>query len=100
MNAWPIARSWEMASNLLTGFERRQKTGFFAGVTEIETQLLEGTVGPAATTELVAFLRLFRDLLSIAEILLNQDTAPLPTQRAFRTTAIPTASGRILSDRP
>jgi MoxR-like ATPase len=78
MNAWPTPRSWEMASNVLSGFARRQKSGFFAGATEIEAQLLEGTVGPAATTELVAFLRLFRDLPSIDEILLNPDTAPLP----------------------
>ncbi|HEY4050098.1 MAG TPA: hypothetical protein VGM27_24820 [Acidobacteriaceae bacterium] len=37
-------RFWEMASNLLTGFACRQKTGFFAGATEIEAQLLDGTV--------------------------------------------------------
>ena len=82
VNAWPTPRSWEMASNVLTGFARRQKSGFFTGATEIEAQLLEGTVGPAATTELVAFLRLFRDLPSIDEILLNPDSGAA-SQRAF-----------------
>jgi hypothetical protein len=59
VNAWPTPRSWEMASNVLTGFAPRQRSGFFAGATEIEAQLLEGTVGPAATTELVADLSLY-----------------------------------------
>jgi len=60
LNAWPTPRSWEMASNVLSGFAGRQQSGSFAGTTEIEAQLLEGTIGQAATTELVAFLRLFR----------------------------------------
>jgi MoxR-like ATPase len=97
VNAWPTPRSWEMASNVLRGFARRQKTGFFTGATEIEAQLLEGTVGPAATTELVAFLRLFRDLPSIDEILLNPGSAPLPGEPSAQI-AIATALGRVLSD--
>src|ERR1700758_3396456 len=79
------------------GSARRQKSGFFMGATEIEAQLLEGTVGPAATTELVAFLRLFRDLPSIDEILLNPDAAPLPGEPSAQI-AIATALGRVLSD--
>jgi hypothetical protein len=97
VNAWPTPRSWEMASNVIGGFARRQKTGFFTGATEIEAQLLEGTVGPAATTELVAFLRLFRDLPSIDEILLNPDSAPLPGEPSAQI-AIATALGKVLSD--
>lgn len=80
VNTWPTPRSWEMASNVLTGFARRQNSGFFAGTTEIEAQLLEGTIGETATTELVAFLRLFRQLPSIDEILLNPDAVPLPDE--------------------
>ncbi len=80
VNAWPTPRSWEMASNVLSGFAR-----------------LEGTVGPSATTELVAFLRLFRDLPSIDEILLNPDSAPLPGEPSAQI-AIATALGRVLSD--
>jgi hypothetical protein len=53
--------------------------------------------GPAATTELVAFLRLFRDLPSIDEILLNPDRAPLPTEPSAQI-AIATALGRMLTD--
>jgi hypothetical protein len=97
VNAWPTPRSWEMASNVLSGFARRQKSGFFAGTTEIEAQLLEGTIGQAATTELVAFLRLFRQLPSIDEILLNPDGAPLPDEPSARI-AIATALGRALTD--
>jgi hypothetical protein len=46
VNAWPTPRSWEMASNVIGGFARRQKTGFFTGATEIEAQLLEGLLDP------------------------------------------------------
>lgn len=97
LNAWPTPRSWEMASNVLSGFARRRQSGFFAGTTEIEAQLLEGTIGEAATTELVAFLRLFRQLPSIDEILLNPDSAPLPDEPSARI-AIATALGRALTD--
>ena len=97
VNAWPTPRSWEMASTVLSGFARRQQNGFFAGATEIEAQLLEGTIGQAATSELVAFLRLFRQLPSIDEILLNPDSAPLPEEPSARI-AIATALGRALTD--
>ena len=73
------------------------KSGFSAGTTEIEAQLLEGTIGQAATSELVAFLRLFRQLPSIDEILLNPDTAPLPEEPSARI-AIATALGRVMTD--
>ena len=72
-NAWPTPRSWEMASHVLCGIARRQKTQFLSGASEFEAQLLDGTVGPAAASELVAFIRLFRQLPSIDEILLNPD---------------------------
>jgi hypothetical protein len=86
-----------MASSVLTGFAARQGGGFFAGGTEIEAQLLEGTIGEAATIELVAFLRLFRQLPSVQEILLNPDTAPVPDEPSARI-AIATALGRVLND--
>ena len=96
-NAWPTPRSWEMASNVLKGFARRQQSGSSLGDSEIEAQLLEGTVGPAATVELVAFLRLFRQLPSIEEILLNPETAPLPNEPSAQI-AIATALGRAMTD--
>jgi MoxR-like ATPase len=55
-NAWPTPRSWEMASNVLRGIANRQKTTFLSGASEFEAQLLDGTVGPAAAAELIAFL--------------------------------------------
>jgi hypothetical protein len=47
--------------------------------------------------ELVAFLRLLRQLPSIPEILLNPDTAPVPDEPSARI-AIATALGRVLTD--
>jgi MoxR-like ATPase len=58
-NAWPTPRSWEMASHVLSGIARRQKTKLLSGTSEFEAQLLDGTVGPAAASEFVAFLCLF-----------------------------------------
>src|ERR1700730_6727646 len=96
-NAWPTPRSWEMASQVLCGIARRQKTQLLSGTCEFEAQLLDGTVGPAAASELVAFLRLFRQLPSIDEILLNPATAIVPTEPSAQI-AIATALGRVLSD--
>jgi hypothetical protein len=59
--------------------------------------LLDGTVGQAASAELLAFLRLFRQLPSIDEILLNPESAPLPTEPSAQI-AISTALGRVMSD--
>src|SRR5258708_38449740 len=43
-NAWPTPRSWEMASSVLSGFAARQNGGFLSGTSEIEAQLLGGTI--------------------------------------------------------
>jgi hypothetical protein len=58
-NAWPTPRSWEMASHVLSGIARRQKTKLLSGTSEFEAQPLDGTVGQAAASEFVAFLCLF-----------------------------------------
>lgn len=96
-NAWPTPRSWDMASGVLNGFARRKHSQFLAQTTEIEAELLEGTIGQAATTELVAFLRLYRQLPSIEEVLLNPASAPVPDEPSAQI-AISTALGRVLSD--
>jgi MoxR-like ATPase len=96
-NAWPTPRSWEMASQVLCGIARRWKTQLLSGTGEFEAQLLDGTVGPAAASELVAFLRLFRQLPSIDEILLSPATAPVPGEPSAQI-AIATALGRVLTD--
>ena len=90
-------RSWEMASTVLTGIAKRQGSAGFAAGTESEAALLEGTIGEAATTEFVAFLRLFRQLPSVPEILLNPDKAPVPEDPSARI-AVATALGRVLTD--
>jgi MoxR-like ATPase len=92
-NAWPTPRTWEMASNVLKGMAGRSGTS----AAETEAQLLEGTIGSAATAELVGFLRLFRQLPSIDEILLNPTSAPLPDEPSAQI-AIATALGRAISD--
>jgi hypothetical protein len=51
----------------------------------------------STTIELVAFRRLFRQLPSTPEILLNPDMAPVPDEPSARI-AIATALGRLLTD--
>ena len=58
---------------------------------------MDGTVGPAAAAELLAFLRLFRQLPSIDKILLTPETAPLPSETSAQI-AIATALGRVMTD--
>jgi len=96
-NAWPTPRSWEMASRVLAGVAKRTGARLISGASEFEAQLLDGTVGHPAASELVAFLRLFRELPSIDEILLNPTTANVPQEPSAQI-AIATALGRVLSD--
>ena len=96
-NAWPTPRSWEMASRVLAGVAKRTGARLLSGTSEFEAQLLDGTVGQAAASELVAFLRLFRELPSIDEILLNPTLANVPQEPSAQI-AIATALGRVLSD--
>ena len=85
-NAWPTPRSWEMASSVLPASPHGRTAVSHREPARFEAQLLEGTMGPAAASELVAFLRLFRQLPSIDEILLNpaNGTGPRGAIRANR----------------
>ena len=84
-------------SQIVAQVAHRQNTALLTGAGEFEAQLLDGTVGQAASVELLAFLRLLRQLPSIDEILLNPESAPLPTEPLAQI-AISTALGRVLSD--
>lgn len=59
--------------------------------------MLDGTVGEGAASELIGFLRQFRQLPSIDEILLNPTTAVVPTETSAQI-AVATALGRVLTD--
>lgn len=67
--AFPTPRSWEFASQFLAK----------ASGTEILPELLEGTIGKAATTELLAFLAIYRQLPSIEDILFNPESIEIST---------------------
>jgi hypothetical protein len=96
-NAWPTPRSWEMASNVLCGVAKRRNATLLSGTSEFEAQLLDGTVGEGAASELIGFLRQFRQLPSIDEILLNPATATVPTETSAQI-AVATALGRVMTD--
>jgi hypothetical protein len=48
----------------------------------LEHELLCGTIGEGVATELVAFMRVFREMISPDAILLHPDTAPVPKEPA------------------
>lgn len=64
----PVPRTWSHAAKIL-------KLGLPSGV---QHAALAGAIGEAATTELLAFLRLYAQLPSIDQILLTPDAAPIP----------------------
>jgi hypothetical protein len=91
VNAWPTPRAWENASKILSGRDAIRRAS-----REVEAAMLEGTLGPGAAAELSGFLRLYRELASIDEILLNPDKAPVPVQPSALI-AVATALGRALT---
>jgi MoxR-like ATPase len=92
-NAWRTPRTWEMASKILDGLSKRS----IALDSALAFGMFEGAIGPGAAAELVGFLQLFRQLPSIDEVLLNPESAPLPSDPSSQI-AIATALGRVLND--
>lgn len=72
--AFPTPRSWRFADDLV-----KQNLNL-----SDQLSLLKGTVGEGAATEYLAFVRTAAELPSASEILLNPDTAPVPTSMAAR----------------
>lgn len=70
--AFPSPRSWEFASQLIKG----GATG------EILQELMEGTVGKGAATELLGFMKIYNQLPDITEILNNPMRVQLPQDPA------------------
>ena len=95
-NAWPSPRSWEMASKVLWAWGARHNNSFSD---ELLIFQLNGVIGEGATSELIAFLRLFMELPSTDEIVLNPMTAPIPEPEAVSAAiAVATALGRVMTD--
>ena len=69
VRAYPTPRTWAFASDIL-------KSNLPAAV---ELELLRGTVGDAAG-ELTAFMRVYKDLPTVDEVLMNPDKAALPNE--------------------
>ena len=89
VNAWPSPRTWEMASRAYTSAVGK-------GMPEPAIyKLLAGIIGVSAASEFLAFVGLTSELPPIEAILLNPDTAPLPTRPDTRI-AVATALGRMI----
>jgi len=69
-NAFPSPRSWAFVSDILEGNPSPS----------IELDLIAGAVGAAAATEFTAFLNTYRSLPNIDAILLDPDSAALPSR--------------------
>jgi hypothetical protein len=75
--AYPTPRSWETVSRLIDGLE---KLGGDNGA--IEYDIMSGAVGEGAAGELVAFLRIFRELPDPDLILMDPSKADMPSSPA------------------
>jgi hypothetical protein len=93
--AFPTPRSWVFVDDVV-GSKLDAST---------EYELIKGTVGEGAAAEYLAFSKLAAELPSAEEILMNPDTAPVPTSPAAQyavctmldTKATPNSFGRLLT---
>lgn len=72
--AFPSPRTWEYVSRILT-------TGCDA---QSEFDLITGTVGEGAAAEFVGYLKVYRDLPSPDQIMMNPAKAPIPKEPSAR----------------
>ncbi|MBE3087108.1 MAG: AAA family ATPase [Bacteroidetes bacterium] len=70
--SFPCPRTWEFMSRMLGA-------GISPGV---EYELFKGTIGEAAAAEFLGYLKIFRSLPSMDQILLNPAAAPVPKDPA------------------
>lgn len=70
--AFPTPRSWHFVDDVTQSNL----------ASDVEYELIKGTVGEGAAAEYLAFSRTAKDLPSIEEILMNPDTAPIPKEPA------------------
>lgn len=70
--AFPTPRTWEFVSDIL-----RQQPG-----DDIEFEMIKGTVGEGAASELLAFLRIFRSLPNPDAVLMAPATSAVPDDNA------------------
>ena len=83
---FPAPRTWERVSRYID-----------AGVTkDMELPAFSGTVGREATAEFTAFLRVFRSLPSLDNILMNPGSAPIPEEASAKY-AVATGLARRVS---
>lgn len=75
-HAFPTPRSWFFCSQLLKSAGQVGR--------DIELALIEGTVGEGAASEFYAFMKLWRDVPQVEEILKNPSKAPIPEDPACK----------------
>lgn len=72
--AFPTPRSWVFCDDVI-------QSGLSA---DTELELIKGTVGEGAAIEYIAHIKMAKDLPSVDEILMNPDTAPVPSSPASK----------------
>jgi MoxR-like ATPase len=71
-NAFPSPRSWEFASRLALASPDPESLG----------ELLAGTIGPGAAAEFIGFLKIWRQLPTVEDILTAPSSLEIPTDPA------------------
>jgi MoxR-like ATPase len=70
--SFPCPRTWEFINKIMSRPSNAR----------IEYELFKGTVGEAAAAEFLGYLKIFRDLPNMEQILLNPAAAPVPKDPA------------------
>ncbi len=83
--AFPSPRTWEFVSDILNGNPPL----------DLRYELLSGTVGQGAATELEGFLRIQNELPSIDRILKDPSTGDIPTQPAVLYALVGALASRV-----
>ena len=97
-NAWPTPRSWEMASHVLCGIARRQKTQLFSpGRASLRRSSWMEPWGRQRLRNLWPFCGCSASCRRSTRFCSIPTTAPLPTEPSAQI-AIATALGRVMSD--
>jgi len=69
--AFPTPRTWDYASKILDTVTK-----------ELEFEMLEATIGKAAAGEFMSYIRIYRDLPDIEQVIKAPDVTPVPSEPA------------------
>lgn len=94
-NAWATPRAWANVSTFVEPWLKAQND-----LSPIFTEAVAGIVGEGAASEFIGFLRLYKNLPSVEQILAAPETTMVPSEHEpSASIAIATGLGRVINDK-